>query len=428
MTRETKHQILIEEGTIRSPRLTLRPWSADDATAALAIYGSEEVTRWLSPAMGRVDDAAAMEKVIAGWLADPLPTPAGRWAMELVETGDSSAARCSSPCRPRSTTCRSGGSWLRPSGGRVSGRGGRPRGGALRVRVGCRGALRGRPTEERARCTHCALHRHGVGGRVREVLRSPPAGLPAPQWRARRPQAPEDLPPGRTGHGRDVTTTGLLLAAGAGRRMGRPKALVEDWLVRSVGVLRDGGCPQVVVGASGLPRTRRGPCSRARTSRRRSSDWAEGMGASLRAGLAALAGVEDAALVTLVDLPDVGPDVVRRLLDRPVTGATLARATYDGTPGHPVLLGREHWTGVTESARGDQGARDRPRHTRRGACRVWRSGHGPRCRPWRDGQRTVNVLVTRQPANQGVLTNTILMLCVPRRIPLNRITLRPPFR
>ena len=64
-----------------------------------------------------------------------------------------------------------------------------------------------------------------------------------------------------------------------------------------------------------------------------------------------------AALVTLVDLPDVGSDVVRRLLDRPVSADTLARATYDGTPGHPVLIGRDHWAGVIESATGDRGAR-----------------------------------------------------------------------
>ena len=87
MASETEHRVVIEAGAIRSPRLTLRPWSAGDATAALEIYGSEEVTRWLSPAMGRVDDADAMEQVIAGWLADPVPTPAGRWAMELVGTG-----------------------------------------------------------------------------------------------------------------------------------------------------------------------------------------------------------------------------------------------------------------------------------------------------------------------------------------------------
>ena len=85
-------------------------------------------------------------------------------------------------------------------------------------------------------------------------------------------------------------------------------------------------------------------------------DWAEGMGASLRAGLVSLADDATAALVTLVDLPDVGADVVRRLLDRTVSAKTLARATYDGTPGHPVLIGRDHWSGVVESATGDAGA------------------------------------------------------------------------
>ena len=86
-------------------------------------------------------------------------------------------------------------------------------------------------------------------------------------------------------------------------------------------------------------------------------DWAEGMGASLRSGLASLDGSGTAALVTLVDLPDIGADVVRRLLELPVDSQTLARAAYDGKPGHPVLLGRGHWAGVIASASGDQGAR-----------------------------------------------------------------------
>ena len=73
---------------IRSPRLALRPWASADAPAALSIYGSGEVTRWLSPAMQRVDDVPTMESVIADWMAEPLPPPAGRWAMELVETGE----------------------------------------------------------------------------------------------------------------------------------------------------------------------------------------------------------------------------------------------------------------------------------------------------------------------------------------------------
>jgi CTP:molybdopterin cytidylyltransferase MocA len=84
------------------------------------------------------------------------------------------------------------------------------------------------------------------------------------------------------------------------------------------------------------------------------------MGASLRAGLSALAAAQPsatAAVVLLVDTPGVGPDVVRRLVDRASPDA-LARATYDGSPGHPVLLGRDHWAGVTAAASGDRGARD----------------------------------------------------------------------
>ncbi|HEY6683600.1 MAG TPA: NTP transferase domain-containing protein, partial [Propionibacteriaceae bacterium] len=45
---------------------------------------------------------------------------------------------------------------------------------------------------------------------------------------------------------------GVLLAAGAGRRAGGPKALRVDpdgtsWLLRSITVLREGGCDAVVV-------------------------------------------------------------------------------------------------------------------------------------------------------------------------------------
>jgi molybdenum cofactor cytidylyltransferase/nicotine blue oxidoreductase len=89
------------------------------------------------------------------------------------------------------------------------------------------------------------------------------------------------------------------------------------------------------------------------------ADWSDGMGASLRAGLVALArGSAEAALVSLVDLPDVDERVVRRLLGTGAGPESLARATYDARPGHPVLLGRDHWTAVAESATGDQGARD----------------------------------------------------------------------
>jgi len=131
------------------------------------------------------------------------------------------------------------------------------------------------------------------------------------------------------------------------------------WLTRSVEVLRAGGCAQVrvVLGAAvgeALPLL-----AGLDVEVVEARDWAAGMAASLAAGLRSLSAEDQAAvaaLVHLVDLPDVGPAVVGRL----VAGATpssLARAAYEGRPGHPVLLGRDHWGGVLAGLEGDEGAR-----------------------------------------------------------------------
>lgn len=155
---------------------------------------------------------------------------------------------------------------------------------------------------------------------------------------------------------------GLLLAAGAGRRMGLPKALVSDdagpWLPRAIATLYDGGCRHVsvVLGAEVEQATELlGEYDVAVVV---APDWDEGMGASLRAGLRSLAAsAAEGAVVSLVDLPDLVPEVVRRVLEVATGPTSLARASYAGRPGHPVLLGRDHWPGVIATAVGDQGAR-----------------------------------------------------------------------
>jgi len=168
-----------------------------------------------------------------------------------------------------------------------------------------------------------------------------------------------------------VRPAGLLLAAGAGRRMGGPKALLRardgvSFLDRAVLALTEGGCDTVtvVLGAAAaeartMLATAADPGGGPHVDVVVAEDWEEGMGASLRAGLAALAGsAAPAVVVTLVDLPDVGADVVRRVVAVGAGRGSLVRASYDGRPGHPVLLGRDHWSGVAATARGDHGARE----------------------------------------------------------------------
>lgn len=147
---------------------------------------------------------------------------------------------------------------------------------------------------------------------------------------------------------------GVLLAAGAGRRYGMPKVLAEGgrWLDVAVSSLVTGGCDDVVV-VLGAAKVAVPPPARALDN----AQWATGMGSSVRCALDDLAGKPaDLAVFHLVDLPDVGGDVVARVLA--AGGATgLARATYGGRPGHPLVVHRRFWAEMAATAVGDQGGR-----------------------------------------------------------------------
>jgi CTP:molybdopterin cytidylyltransferase MocA len=144
---------------------------------------------------------------------------------------------------------------------------------------------------------------------------------------------------------------GLILAAGEGRRFGGPKAPFvmdgERLVDRAVRILSESGCDPVVVvlgawvgevaGAQVVINPR----------------WPEGMGSSLAAGLAAVD--SDRVLVTLVDLPGMTVEAVRRITS---SSSRLAQGTFAGCPGHPVMFGHEHVAGVKAMATGDRGARD----------------------------------------------------------------------
>jgi predicted GNAT family acetyltransferase/RimJ/RimL family protein N-acetyltransferase len=74
---------------ITTARLTLRPWTLDDAEDAFRTYADADVTRWSRPTITPVADLSIMRRRLDEWIrqSDHLPRPQGRWAVELTDSG-----------------------------------------------------------------------------------------------------------------------------------------------------------------------------------------------------------------------------------------------------------------------------------------------------------------------------------------------------
>ena len=150
-----------------------------------------------------------------------------------------------------------------------------------------------------------------------------------------------------------------MLAAGAATRFGAPKQLADldgvpllEHALRTMTAAPVGRV--VVVLGSGADEVAAGVdlhgadpvvCGR----------WEEGQSASLACGLAELAGCE-AVVVTLGDQPRLSPAAIRRVISSR-NDAAAVRATYNGNPGHPVLLERSLFEQL-RNVSGDWGARN----------------------------------------------------------------------
>jgi CTP:molybdopterin cytidylyltransferase MocA len=151
---------------------------------------------------------------------------------------------------------------------------------------------------------------------------------------------------------------GLILAAGDGSRFGAESKLVADldgkpllqYALNAQCAVPELERVVVVLGAHADDVRARVRFGRAEPVM--CEDWSSGQAASLRCGLRALRGA-DKVIVTLGDQPLITPDVVRRFVNAPAG----ARAVYNGTPGHPVVLGSDQYAAV-ERLEGDQGARE----------------------------------------------------------------------
>lgn len=171
----------------------------------------------------------------------------------------------------------------------------------------------------------------------------------------------------------------VLLAAGGSKRLGRPKQLVRrgnrplllNALAAARGALGDDGATVVVLGAGALrlrnvlrraaPRKLNGAASPYVAY---NALWRAGLASSLRVGLKALPRTASAALVTVVDQPDVDSAALSRLIaawrKRPQVAAA---AHYAGHAGVPAILPRRLWH-AARSLEGDSGARSLLRRAR----------------------------------------------------------------
>jgi molybdenum cofactor cytidylyltransferase len=187
----------------------------------------------------------------------------------------------------------------------------------------------------------------GTGGLLKEIPARP------------QPRAAPPKPPGRP------RVAAILLAAGAARRMrGRDKLLEEvggrPVLRAAAEAARASRADEVVVVLPPDAAARRAALDGLDVATVEAPDGAEGMAASLRAGLAAVTPHADAAVVLLADMPEIGPAEIDRLIAAydPDDGREICRAvSADGTPGHPVLFGRRFFETLA-SLKGDRGARD----------------------------------------------------------------------
>jgi len=146
-----------------------------------------------------------------------------------------------------------------------------------------------------------------------------------------------------------VVLGGVLLAAGASQRMGRPKAFLEvsgtTFLQRAVAILASGECSRVVVvcppseSAHFATFVDTSTCSAIENP-----EPQRGMLSSLALGLAALPDHVTHAMVTLVDTPLISQETAQLLAGecRQHPDSILVPHA-GGIPGHPVVYPRAHW-------------------------------------------------------------------------------------
>jgi len=156
-------------------------------------------------------------------------------------------------------------------------------------------------------------------------------------------------------------TGAVILAAGMSSRMGETKQLIrlgENTLLdQVVQIVRSCRVDEIVLVLGHEAETIKKRVGIRNLKVVINESYQQGMGTSLRTGLAALSAGTNAALIVLADQPFVRAETLDRLIDQyEQSGAQIVIPIYKGFRGNPVLLGRSVFPEVM-ALTGDIGCR-----------------------------------------------------------------------
>jgi len=148
--------------------------------------------------------------------------------------------------------------------------------------------------------------------------------------------------------------SGIVLAAGLGRRIGGPKALLRldgpTFLARAMDAFLGAGLEVVVVMNPGVSEATSERDFRGRRVVNPDPDGENGMFGSVRLGVSEALGLgASGALLLPVDLPLVTSEDVRAVLARLGTEAEVVVATHGGRRGHPIGISRAVMDEIVEA-------------------------------------------------------------------------------
>ena len=153
----------------------------------------------------------------------------------------------------------------------------------------------------------------------------------------------------------------VVLAAGASRRLGRPKQLLpfegKTLIEHIAGQALSSGATEVIVVVGAIADEVRSVLSSLPLQFLENHAWKEGMGSSIVAGIAAIDRDSEAAVIVTCDQPSVTAAHLRALAEKCLEGGQVVASSYAGVVGVPCAFPR-FWFERLEELSGDMGARE----------------------------------------------------------------------